>query len=253
MAKIISIHSFRGGTGKSNTTANVAALLAAEGQRVGVVDTDIQSPGIHVLFGLVGEEVSHALNDYLWGKCDIAQTAHDVTPNLGADIKGRVFLIPSSIKPGEITRVLREGYDAQLLTRGFRKLVEELELDVLMIDTHPGLGEETLLSIVISHTLVIILRPDQQDYEGTGVTVQVARKLQVPDMVLLVNKVPPVLDAAAVKAQVEEAYGCPVVAVLPHSDELMALASAGVFASRYPDHPMTALYKQAAVRLVSQA
>ena len=49
MSKIISIHSFRGGTGKSNTTANLAGLLAAEGRRVGVIDTDIQSPGIHVL------------------------------------------------------------------------------------------------------------------------------------------------------------------------------------------------------------
>lgn len=54
MAKIISIHSFRGGTGKSNITANIAALLATEGQRVGVIDTDIQSPGIHALFGLGG-------------------------------------------------------------------------------------------------------------------------------------------------------------------------------------------------------
>ena len=40
MSKIVSIHSFRGGTGKSNTTANLAALLAIEGRRVGVVDTD---------------------------------------------------------------------------------------------------------------------------------------------------------------------------------------------------------------------
>jgi septum site-determining protein MinD len=251
MAKIISIHSFRGGTGKSNTTANVAALLAAEGQRVGVIDTDIQSPGIHVLFGLAGEEISHTLNDYLWGKCDIAQTAHDVTPNLGVDIKGQVFLIPSSIKPGEITRVLREGYDAQLLTHGFRQLIEELGLNVLMIDTHPGLGEETLLSIVISHTLAIILRPDQQDYEGTGVTVQVARQLKVPRMVLIVNKVPSVFDSAAVKAQVEQTYNCPVAAVLPHSDEMMALASAGIFALRYPHHPVTTALKQAAAGLVA--
>jgi MinD-like ATPase involved in chromosome partitioning or flagellar assembly len=250
MSRIISIHSFRGGTGKSNTTANVAAVLAAGGRRVGVVDTDIQSPGIHVLFGLAGEDISHALNDYLWGKCDIAQTAHDLTPRLGADLKGKVYLIPSSIKAGEITRVLREGYDAQLLTRGFRKLIDELGLDVLMIDTHPGLGEETLLSIIISHTLVIILRPDQQDYEGTGVTVQVARKLKVPNMVLLVNKVPSVFDSASVKTQVEEAYGCPVIAVLPHSDDLMALASGGVFSLRYPDHEVTALYKQAAARMV---
>ena len=31
MSRIIAIHSFRGGTGKSNTTANVATLLAAGG------------------------------------------------------------------------------------------------------------------------------------------------------------------------------------------------------------------------------
>jgi MinD-like ATPase involved in chromosome partitioning or flagellar assembly len=250
MSKIISLHSFRGGTGKSNTTANIAALLAADGRRVGVVDTDIQSPGIHILFGLAGEQVGHALNDYLWGKCGIAETAHDVTTRLGADLKGKVYLIPSSIRPGEITRVLREGYDAQLLTAGFRKLVDELKLDALLIDTHPGLGEETLLSMVISHTLVIILRPDQQDYEGTGVTVQVARRLKVPNMLLLVNKVPPLFDAAAVKAQAEQAYGCPVIATLPHSDELMTLASSGIFALRYPDSPVTALYKQAATILM---
>jgi septum site-determining protein MinD len=250
MSKIVSIHSFRGGTGKSNTIANVAALLAAGGQRVGVVDTDIQSPGIHVLFGIAGEDITHSLNDYLWQACDIAQAAHDVTSRLGADIKGQIFLIPSSIRAGAITRVLREGYDAQVLTRGLRELIEVLGLDVLLIDTHPGLGEETLLSIVISHTLAVILRPDEQDYEGTGVTVQVARRLEVPNMVLIVNKVPPIFDAVAVKAQVEKAYDCPVIAVLPHSDELMALASGGIFVLRYPDHPVTALYKQAAARLV---
>jgi MinD-like ATPase involved in chromosome partitioning or flagellar assembly len=107
MSKIISIHSFRGGTGKSNTTANVASLLAMEGRRVGVIDTDIQSPGIHVLFGLDEGDMKHSLNDYLWGKCDIEQTAHDMTPGPDADIKGRVFLIPSSIKVGEIAHVLR--------------------------------------------------------------------------------------------------------------------------------------------------
>jgi MinD-like ATPase involved in chromosome partitioning or flagellar assembly len=250
MSKIISLHSFRGGTGKSNTTANIAALLAADGRRVGVVDTDIQSPGIHILFGLAGEQVSHALNDYLWGNCDIAQTAHDVTSRLGTELKGKIYLIPSSIRPGEITRVLREGYDAQLLTTGFRRLVDELDLDALLIDTHPGLGEETLLSIVISHTLVIILRPDQQDYEGTGVTVQVARRLKVPNMVLMVNKLPAVFDAEAVRGQVEQAYGCPVIAILPHSDELMTLASGGILSLCYPDSPVTALFRQAAARLI---
>ncbi len=66
MAKIISVHSFRGGTGKSNVTANLATAIARSGYRVGIVDTDIQSPGIHIPFGLDETKVKHTLNDYLW-------------------------------------------------------------------------------------------------------------------------------------------------------------------------------------------
>jgi MinD-like ATPase involved in chromosome partitioning or flagellar assembly len=250
MSKIVSVHSFRGGTGKSNTSANLAALLAARGSRVGVIDTDIQSPGIHVLFGLSEDSMVHSLNDYLWGKCEIQQTAHDITANLGIGGAGRVFLVPSSLKAGEIARVLRQGYDVGLLNDGFRNLIEELNLGVLMIDTHPGLNEETLLSIAISDVLIIIMRPDQQDYLGTGVTVEVARKLNVPRMMLVVNKVPAVFAVSDVKARVEQAYGAPVAAVLPHCDELMALASAGIFALRYPDHPVTAALQQVAAGLL---
>ena len=250
MSRIVSIHSFRGGTGKSNTTANLAALIASQGNRVGVVDTDIASPGIHVLFGLEEDRMAHSLNDYLWGKCTIQQTAHDVTATLDNSVKGRVFLVPSSVKAGEIARVLRDGYDVGLLNDGFQNLIQMLDLDVLMIDTHPGLNEETLLSIAISDLLLIILRPDQQDYLGTGVTVEVARRLGVPQMMLVVNKVPAAFSHAEVKARVEHAYQAEVAAVLPHSDEMMALASAGVFVTRYPDHPITEALNQVADRLV---
>lgn len=251
MSKIISIHSFRGGTGKSNTTANLAALLAASGQRVGVVDTDILSPGIHVLFGLDEGQMHYSLNDYLWGKCEIEAAAYDVTANLEEELPGRIFLIPSSIKAGEIARVLREGYDVGLLNDGFRKLIEKLRLDILLIDTHPGLNEETLLSIAISDALVIILRPDQQDYLGTGVTVEVARRLDVPRMVMIVNKTPQVFNPEEVKARVEKAYQCEVAAVLPHSDRMMELASAGIFSLRYPEHPMTISLRHVAGELIA--
>jgi len=251
MSKIISIHSFRGGTGKSNTTANMSAILAAQGQRVGVVDTDVQSPGIHVLYGLDDSQMVHSLNDYLWGKCGITDTAIDVTKNLKVPLSGRVFLIPSSIKAGEIARVLREGYDVGLLNDGFQDLLDGLKLDTLLIDTHPGLNEETLLSIAISDILVIIMRPDQQDYQGTGVTVEIARKLGVPSMFLVVNKVPQAFDIKEVKERVERIYNCTVAAVFPHSEEMMTLASAGIFSLHYPDHPFTAIYKQLAAYLTA--
>ncbi|MDQ4077683.1 MAG: MinD/ParA family protein [Chloroflexota bacterium] len=244
MPKIISIHSFRGGTGKSNTTANIAAILAIGGKRVGVIDTDIQAPGIHVLFGVTGKEIEYSLNDYLQGHCDIVQAAHDVTANLSDGQlddghTARVFMIPSSMQADKIVDVLREGYDMNVLVEGLRQLIRELDLDVLLIDTHPGLNEETLFSIAISHTMLVVMRPDQQDYEGTAITIEVARALGVPRMMIAVNKTPPALDFSDVQAQVEQSYDCKVAAVLPHSDEMMQLASKGIFVLHYPDHPLT--------------
>jgi MinD-like ATPase involved in chromosome partitioning or flagellar assembly len=248
MSKIFSVHSFRGGTGKSNTTANLAAVLAMKGKRVGVIDTDIQSPGIHVLFNLNEAEIDYSLNDYLWGKCAITEAAHDVTPNLAGEIPGKVYLVPSSIDSAEIARILREGYDVSLLNDGCQDLLEDLDLDALIIDTHPGINEETLLSIAITDVLLIVMRPDQQDFQGTSVAVEIARKLYVADLMLLVNKVPSTFDVDDVKKKVEQSYSAEVVGVLPHSDEMMTLASEGVFAVHYPDHPITAtLYNVAEV------
>lgn len=214
-----------------------------------MIDTDIQSPGIHVLFAVDPSEVNRALNDFLWGRCAIQDAAYDVSDRLGAQVSGKVFLIPSSLRAGEITRVLRDGYDVSLLHDGLQGLVRELNLDTLLVDTHPGLNEETLLSIAISDTLVIIMRPDQQDYQGTGVTVEVARSLEVPEIVLVVNKTPASFDRDEVEHLVARTYGCEVAAVVPHSDELMGLASAGILLTRFPKSPLAQIYRTLGERL----
>jgi septum site-determining protein MinD len=250
MATIVSIHSFRGGTGKSNLTASLAMLVAGQGHRVAVVDTDVQSPGVHVLFGLDASSVHLALNDYLWGRSAIEAAAHPVALDAGS---GALFVVPASLNTGEIARVLREGYDVSLLNDGFRDLIAALALDYLFIDTHPGLNEETLLSIAVSDQLFIVLRPDRQDYQGTGVTVEVARKLEVPALHLIVNKVPVSFDLAAVGRQVAETYGCPVAAVLPQSEEMMVLSSSDVFVRAYPHDPLTRSLQAVAAGIVARA
>lgn len=240
MATVVSIHSFRGGTGKSNTTSNLAAQLAAAGKRVAVVDTDIQSPGIHVLFGF-NDDLQHTLNDYLWGKIGIAQAAHDVTDRVAQSTSvtpgGALYLVPSSMKSTDIAKVLRDGYDVGTLNDGFRELADHLNLDYLLIDTHPGLNEETLLSITISDILLLILRPDRQDFQGTAVTVDVARKLDVPSLFLVLNKVPTTIDSADLKSQMEAAYSAPVAAALPLSEQVVQNASGGLFSLTSPNDP----------------
>jgi septum site-determining protein MinD len=255
MSKIVSIHSFRGGTGKSNITANVASQIAKMGQRVGVIDTDINSPGIHVLFGMDEERMDKALNDYLWGRCAIEDAAYDVGLQIGDGqvvlMGGSIYLIPASMRAGEIARVLREGYDVGLLNDGFRALIERLKLDYLFIDTHPGLNEETLLSIAISDVLLLVLRPDQQDFQGTAVTVDVARKLEVPNLFLVVNKALSSYDFDDLRRQVEQTYRAHVAAVLPLSEDVARMQSADIFSLRYPDHPFSVCIRDIADQIAA--
>ena len=134
---------------------------------------------------------------------------------------------------------MREGYDARLLNDAFHDLSRRLKLDYLFIDTHPGINEETLMSIIISQVLVVILRPDHQDYQGTAVAVDVARKLEVPKMMLVVNKALPALNFNALRQQMERAYGTTVAGILPVCEEMFQLGSRDLFSLCYPDHPWT--------------
>lgn len=240
--KIVSIHSFRGGTGKSNTTANLAAQVALTGKRVGVVDTDIQSPGIHVLFGLDEDKMGKTMNDFLHGTATIREIGFNIGDNTGdaegrSKLKGKnLWLFPSSIRGREISQILREGVDFNLLNEGLQTTISEFNLDYLFIDTHPGLNEETLLSIATSDILIIILRPDNQDLQGTSVTVDIARSLDVPNLFLLVNKALPKYDFAQLRAEIQTQFGAPVTGVLPLSFDMADNASQDLFSLRYPDH-----------------
>jgi MinD-like ATPase involved in chromosome partitioning or flagellar assembly len=250
VAKIVSIHSFRGGTGKSNLTANLAAQVALAGNRVAVVDTDIQSPGIHMPFALAEERIEFALNHFIWGECEIEKAAYDVS-NMLPRPGGPLHLVPSSMKISDIGRILKEGYDVRLLNDGFQALIEKLSLDYLFVDTHPGVNEETLLSIAISDTLVLILRPDQQDFQGTAVTVELARKLDVPNMMLVINKALPSMNFAELRTKAEEIYHVPVAAVLPLTPELVQLASSGLLSILFPELEASREMKKVADRILT--
>lgn len=253
MSKIISIHSYRGGTGKTNITASLAALVANTGKRVGIIDADVQNPGIYVLFNFNENNIKNSLNDYLWSRCKIVDTHYDITSVFKKPVGGCFLsLIPASMKPVDIGRILREGYDVRLLEVGFQDLIKGLNLDYLFIDTHPGLNEEILLSITISDILVLVMRPDQQDFQGTAVTVDLAKKLKVPKILLLVNKVIPSLDIEHLQQQLEKTYKLPVAGVLPLSEEMIELGSKGVFALNYPQHPLTKVLKTISHQIITE-
>ena len=250
MGKLISIHSFRGGTGKSNIAANMSTFIASLDNRIGVIDTDIQSPGIHTLFkfGLNGEQ--KGLNNYLREECLIGDIIYDVTKNIGIS-KGLVHLIPSSMSTNEIARLLADGYDATRLNKGLQDLMRELKLDYLFVDSHPGINEETLLSISLSDILCVVMRPDSQDYQGTAVIVEVAKRLNVPKICIIVNKVLTVMNTEEIKKNVEDTYEVEVIGLLPLSEDVAYTGSSDVFIIKNPEDLFTNAIKEITLKLIS--
>lgn len=236
---IVAFHSFRGGNGKSSIVANVAGLLAASGQKVGVLDADIQSPGLHVLFGQLGNAMEYTLDDFLLGNCALDQLAVDVTGHLGAEISGKVHLIPASVNPGTMAQIISQGYEAKLMAMALRDLGILLQLDTLLIDTHHGLNEEALLTIQAVDNLAIVLRDTAPDLEGTGVSVQISRQLEVPRVLLVVNQLNETTSFQSVRSRIQETFGSNVSAMIPRSPDFATFEGKGLFALQYPDHPVT--------------
>jgi MinD-like ATPase involved in chromosome partitioning or flagellar assembly len=207
------------------------------------------SPTLHLLFGLDEGATSPSLNDYLRDECAIEQAVRDLTPFLETEVHGRVFVVPASADLAAIARGLREGDNVSRLGDGYSRLIEALRLDALVIDTHAELSETTLLSLAVSDVAAIVLNLDQQGYQGTSVIVALAHRLEIPRPVLIVNQIPLHFGLTEVKKRVEQTYHCEVAAVLPYSDELLALAGGGIFALRHPAHPLTAMLRETAANL----
>jgi MinD-like ATPase involved in chromosome partitioning or flagellar assembly len=251
MSKTIAIHSFGRGVGKSILTTNIAALLANAGQRVGVVDVDLYAPSIHIPFRLEESQITHVLNDYLAKHCPFEDVVYDVSACLPASSNGKIYLVPTSSRMMEINRIVMEGYELASLHQGLDWLIQSHHLDVLLLDVSAGLNEDTLLPIAISDVLVVILRPDPQNYQGTAAIVEIANRLDVGCILLVPNMVPTSVNFDEVKAKVEETYHCEVGSVLPYSEDIMALANSEIFVLRYPNHPITQSLKHLAEEITS--
>ena len=226
----------------------MAYLLAKQGKCIGLVDADTKNPVQHDLFGLANKDIRYTFNDYLWGNCSIEQTAHPLALD---SVPGKIFLIPGNTTQGYPPREVSEVKDAELLNVGYQRLIDLFNFDALLIDTHPGVSEKALVSVTVADVLVIILRLNQSDYQGTGITVDIVRELSVPNIFLMVNEAPTNFDFDEIKAKMQDIYQCDVAAILPHLDPMMALANCDIFARRYPYHAVTDSLNTAAKRIVS--
>jgi len=246
--KIATFHSFRRGTGRTNLLACLAILLARQGKRVGIIDTNLQSPSAHILFKLPYAEITHTLDNYLWEECELEQVIYDIGKYVGFE-NDLLYLVPSSDDMLRIMRILKDGFEISQLITAYSQFAKSRDLDYLFIDSSSGLNEDILLSMSVTDILVIVMRLDEQDYQGVGMTLDIAKRLNLSRNLVIVNNTPKGYDQKSVETQLSKSFECEIGAVLPHSEDFLTLASKNIFVLEYPEHPVTMLLEDLAKKL----
>jgi ATP-binding protein involved in chromosome partitioning len=122
---VIAVASGKGGVGKSTVTVNLAAALAAEGHRVGLVDVDVWGFSVPRMMGVSGRPV--AFNNMI-----LPLEAH------GVRIISMGFFVP------EEQPVIWRGPMLHKAVQQFLGDVYWGELDFLLADLPPGTGDVSI-------------------------------------------------------------------------------------------------------------
>jgi ATP-binding protein involved in chromosome partitioning len=127
--KVVMVASGKGGVGKSSVTSNLAAGLALEGFRVGVLDADIWGFSIPRMLGVAGR---------LEG--DVA--SKKIAPRIRPMGRGVLEVVSMGfLVDDEETALMWRGL---MLNRAVQHFLEDVawgELDYLLIDMPPGTGD----------------------------------------------------------------------------------------------------------------
>lgn len=172
---IIAVASGKGGVGKSTVTVNLAYAFAAQGAKVGILDTDVYGPSIP---GMVG------LGDFR------LTNEHQLPDGRIKPVEARKMKIMSlGFMTNRDTPVIWRGPMASQLVQQFLGGVEWGELDYLFIDMPPGTGDIQLtLSQAVPMTgAVIVTTPQEVAYTIAEKGLKMFQTVQVPILGIVEN------------------------------------------------------------------
>ncbi|MFX0210917.1 MAG: MinD/ParA family protein [Candidatus Hodarchaeota archaeon] len=215
----MTVHSYRGGTGKTLLATNLGASYS-KNQKVCLFDYDFRAPSLHNMFDVPTPDFW--LNDYLNGDCEITDSIYEVYPNLYVGLA-----CPEAEAIRDMLGKSR-SWETEALKRtiSLKKTLTDQGFNKLIFDTSPGLAYSSINAVVGSDVVALVMRMDVLDILGTKEMVKgVYELLEKPTFVIVNMVLPPLQEAFA--AILEKTFGKQTLAYLPCLCEVRQLRSEG--------------------------
>jgi len=248
LGKVLAISSGKGGVGKSTVSANLAAALARQGHKVGLMDADIYGPNIPRMFGLADGDKPEVRG----GKIQPLE-AH------GVKLMSLGFIVER-----DAPAIWRGPIIMKIITQ-FLRDVAWGELDYFIVDLPPGTGDAqlSLTQAIRLHGAVIVTTPQEMAVGDSLRGAKMFERVGVPVVGIVENMsyyiCPHCGDRSEVflaggGARLAAEVGVPLLGQIPLQAGIPALADAGApIVVAQPESPAGVALAQLAKAVAARA
>ncbi len=192
-ARILAVTSGKGGVGKTMMTANLAAALARQGERVLVLDADLGLANLDVVLNL---QPRHNLHDVFTGKATLDQAIQEAPGGFHVLLAGSGLVEYSRLTP-----------DVQ---EQLQKVLEAVRprYDRVLVDTGAGISDVVLYALSLADDILVVATPEPTSLADAYATIKVLAMQQGRTRLLLtVNQTQRLGEGSAVAQQLKTVIG----------------------------------------------
>lgn len=168
--RIISVASGKGGVGKSLVASSLALNLAKKGYKVGLLDLDLYGPSSHIILGVK--------------KQGFPEEEKGIIPPKINDINFMSIVYFTDDKPSAF-----RGIDISNIIIELLAITQWGELDYLIIDMPPGIGDETLdvIRLVKRSEFLVVSTPSKVAMGTVSKLLSILKELKLPVIGVIEN------------------------------------------------------------------
>ncbi len=233
MARVIGVFSGKGGVGKTTTTVNLGATLSYEfNQNVTVIDTNTSSSCLALHLGLHFSPLT--INSALKGESDV----EDIIEVHGSNMK----VIPASLRLS----------DSFIDHSRLPQIIEQVSQisDIILLDTAPSIGSETIWSLKCCDEAIIVTNPDLPSVIEALKMIKLSREYDVHVLGIVVNKYNK--NGSLSLSEIYKICNVPIISLIPEDKNVPKSISAKIPVTHYKPYSKSSLaFKRLAADLIN--